>query len=394
MKTSALKVLWVVMLKELLDLMRDRRTVYISLFMGPLIAVGFIVGMGALIQKKTTTQLEKTLELPIVGAEHAPNLVAWLTAQNAVAKPAPDDPEAAIRNQDEDVILRIPEGFAEDWRAGRPALIEILHDSTRDDSRIPVARVTRLLEAYNGTVGALRLLARGVSPGVGQPMRVAQTDLSTPESRVGQALAFLPYLLIMSAFLGGAYLVIDATAGERERQSLEPLLATPASRSMIMSGKIAAACVFGLASLVLMLLAFKFAFAIMPKSGVKVDMSVLAMAKLLLILTPMLLFGTALLTLIAASAKSVKEAQSYMSLLFLLPMVPTIYLLISPVKDALWMMAVPFLSQNQMIMQVLRAETITALEWLVYLGVGFGAGMLLWLVASRLYHREKLAISA
>ena len=163
---------------------------------------------------------------------------------------------------------------------------------------------------------------------------------------------------------------------------------------MIMSGKIAAACVFGIASLVLMLIAFKFSFAIMPKSGVKVDMSVLAMGKLLLILTPMLLFGTSLLTLIAASAKSVKEAQSYMSLLFLLPMVPTIYLLVSPVKDALWMMAVPFLSQNQMIMQVLRAETITALEWTVYLGVGFGAGMLLWLVASRLYHREKLAISA
>lgn len=388
-----MKFLWVVMMKELLDLLRDRRTVMISLFVGPLVIVGLIVGMGAVVQKKTSTQLEKTLELPIVGMDRAPNLVAWLASQNVAPEAASEDPEAAIRNQDEDVIIRIPEDFAEDWRAGRPALIEILHDSTRDDSRIPVARVQRLLEAYNGSVGALRLLARGVSPGIGQPMRVAQTDLSTPESRVGQALAFLPYLLIMSAFLGGAYLVIDATAGERERQSLEPLLATPASREMIMSGKIAAACVFGIASLVLMLVAFKFAFAIMPSGGMKVDVSLLAMAKLLLILTPMLLFGTALLTLIAASAKSVKEAQSYMSLLFLLPMVPTFYLMISPVKDALWMMAVPFLSQNQMIMQVLRAETITAMEWLVYLGVGFGCGMALWLIAARLYHREKLAIS-
>ena len=201
-------------------------------------------------------------------------------------------------------------------------------------------------------------------------------------------------MLIMSAFLGGAYLVIDATAGERERQSLEPLLATPASRSMIMSGKIAAACVFGFASLVLMLIAFKLAFWIMPAGGVKVDVSIPAIAKLLLILTPMLLFGTALLTLIAASAKSVTEAQSYMSLLFLLPMVPTFYLLISPVKDQLWMLAVPFLSQNQMIMQVLRAEVITAAEWAVYLGVGFGIGAVLWLLAARLYHREKLAISA
>ena len=389
-----MKFLWVVMLKELLDLLRDRRTVYISLLVGPLVIVGLIVGMGAVVQKKTATQLEKTLELPIVGAEHAPNLVAWLSSQNVKPEDAPADPENAIRLQDEEVIIRIPQSFAEDWRAGRPALIEILHDSTRDDSRIPVARVTRLLGGYNDSVGALRLLARGVSPGVGQPLRVAQTDLSTPESRVGQALAFLPYMLIMSAFLGGAYLVIDATAGERERQSLEPLLATPASRSMIMSGKIAAACVFGFASLVLMLIAFKLAFWIMPAGGVKVDVSIPAIAKLLLILTPMLLFGTALLTLIAASAKSVKEAQSYMSLLFLLPMVPTFYLLISPVKDQLWMLAVPFLSQNQMIMQVLRAEVITAAEWAVYLGVGFGIGAVLWLLAARLYHREKLAISA
>ena len=389
-----MKSLWVVMLKELLDLMRDRRTVYISLFVGPLVIVGLIVGMGTVVQKKTATQLEKTLEIPIIGAEHAPNLVTWLTAQNIKPKDAPPDPDVAIRNQDEDVIIRVADDFAENWRAGKPALIEILHDSTRDDSRIPVARVTRLLDGYSQTVGALRLLARGVSPGVGQPMRVASTDLSTPESRIGQALAFLPYLLVMSAFLGGAYLVIDATAGERERQSLEPLLATPASRSMLMSGKIAAACVFGVASLVLMLIAFKFAFWIMPSGGIKVDVSVLAMAKLLLILTPMLLFGTALLTLIAASAKSVKEAQSYMSLLFLLPMVPTFYLMISPVKNQLWMLTVPFLSQNQMIMQVLRAETITPTEWATYLSVGFAVGAVLWLLAARLYHREKLAISA
>ena len=388
-----MKSLWVVMLKELLDLMRDRRTVMISLIVGPLVGVGFIVGLQALIVNKTATQLEKTLELPIVGAEHAPNLVAWLASQNVKPKAPSANPEQAIRDQDEDVILRIPADFAADWRAGRPALIEILHDSTRDDSRIPVARVSRLLQGYSETVGALRLLARGISPGVGQAVRVAQTDLSTPQSRAGQALAILPYLLILSAFLGGAYLVIDTTAGERERQSLEPLLATPASRAMIMSGKIAAACVFGFASLVLMLLAFKFAFAIAPSGGVKADVSVVAMIKLLVILTPMLLFGTALLTLIAASAKSVKEAQSYMSLLFLLPIVPTMYLLISPVKNELWMLAVPFLSQNQMIMQVLRAEVITAAEWAVYLGVGFGIGAVLWLLAARLYHREKLAIS-
>lgn len=388
-----MKSMFVVMNKELLDLARDRRTVLISLLMGPLLIVGLVVGMGAVMQKKFSTQMQKTLEVPVIGAEHAPNLVDWLRRSNIDPMPAPEDPEGAIAAQDEDVILRIPADYAENWRRSKPALVEILHDSTRDDSRIPVTRVMTVLQGYGQQVGALRLLARGIDPAVGMPVMVAQTDLSTPSSRVGQALAFLPYFLIMSAFVGGAYLVIDATAGERERQSLEPLLATPASRAAIMSGKILAACVFGAFSLVLMLAAFKLAFWLAP-GNTRVDVSLLAMAKMLLILTPTLLFGTSLLTVISASVKSVKEAQSYMSILFLLPMLPTFYLLISPVKNQLWMLAVPFLSQNQMIMKVLRGEAILAQEWAFYLIVGFVVAGVLWFIASRMYHRERLAVSA
>jgi len=382
----------VVMMKELIDLARDRRTVLISLLMGPILIVGLVVGMGAVMQKKTATQMEKTLEVPLIGAEQAPNLVAFLASHNIEASAPPADAAQAIAQQEADVVLRIADDYAAQWRAGKPALVEILFDSTRDDSRIPVARVSSVLAAYGQQAGALRLLARGIDPGAGRPLLAAQVDLATPMSRVGQALAFLPYFLIMSAFLGGAYLVIDVTAGERERQSLEPLLATPASRRAIMSGKILAACVFGVMSLVLMLAAFKAAFWLAP-AGVKVDVSLLAMAKLLLILLPTVLFGTCLLTVISASVKSVKEAQSYMSLLFLVPMLPTFFLLISPVKNEPWMLTVPFLAQNQMIMMVLRGEAISLPEWALYSAVGLVIAAALWWVAARMYHREHLAVS-
>ena len=389
-----MKSMLTVMMKELKDLVRDRRTLFIALLMCPLLMPAIIIGMGGLISKKINSQLEETLKVPVIGAEHAPNLVAWLEGQNLEIESAPADPGKAIRDQDEDVILRIDAGYSEDWRAGRPALVELLHDASRDDSRIPVSRVQNLLNAYSSSAGALRLLARGVSPSVAQPVRVSETDLSTPESRQGQALMILPYLLILSSFLGGAYLVIDATAGERERQSLEPLLATPAARGAIMSGKIAAAAAFGIVSLLLTLVAFKVGFQFAPGLGGKADVSVLAILKLLLVLTPMVLFGTTLLTLIAAGVKSVKEAQSYMSILMLLPMIPSVILMVNPVKNQLWMLTVPFLAQNQMIMKVLRQEQTTALEWAAYLGVGFGLGALMWMLAARMYHREKLAISA
>ena len=390
-----MKIVWTVMHKELLDLFRDRRTVLLGLFMAPLLFPALILGMGTMAEQRARTQLEGTLELPVIGADRAPNLVAYLATQNIDVIDPPDDPKVAIRDQDYEVILNIPEDYAELWRESRPALVEVLYDSSRQDSRIPVSRVESALRAYSRQVATMRLIVRGVDPALGEAVVPGRRDVSTPEARRGMALAFLPYLLILSAFLGGAYLVIDVTAGERERQSLEPLLATPSSREAIMSGKIAAACAFGMLGLFLILLSFKLSFQFAGTGPFRgVDVSIAAMGKLLAILAPMVLVGTTLLTLISASVKSVKEAQSYMSVLMLLPIIPTIVLLISPVKNQLWMFAVPFLAQNQAILMVLRAEAISPLQWLVYAGAGFGLGLLLWLAAARLYHREKLAISA
>ena len=390
-----MKTLITVMLKELAEIFRDRKIIINGLLIMPLVFPVLILGMGALAENRAKTQLESELKLPVIGAEIAPNLVAFLATQNITAEAAPEDPDGLILRQEKDVILRIAPDFADDWRASRAATVEILHDSSRQDSSIPVRRVERALQAYSRQAGAIRLIARGIDPSLGSAVSVTYRDLATPEAKRGMLLAFLPYVLILSAFLGGAYLVMDATAGERERQSLEPLLATPAGRGAIMSGKIAAACVFGMVGLLLTLLSFKLSFGFVDSGPFKgVDVSLLAVAKLLLILLPMVLIGTTLLTLISASVKTLKEAQSYMAFLMFLPILPTIILMVNPVKNALWMFATPFLAQNQLILMVLRAETITALQWATYLGAGFGLGALLWLVAARLYHREQLAISA
>ena len=380
--------------KELTDMFRDRRTVAISLVIGTLLGPLLMFGMIKLMANRVSSQMEKPLILAVEGVEHAPNLVAWLKGQNIIIKPAPKNIDAAIADQSEDVVMRISPDYGTQWRKSLPAKVELIHDSTRQDASIPVQRVENLLENYGRTVGTLRLLARGVSPTAIQSIQIAHRDLATPQSRAGQILSFLPYLLILTAFLGGAYLIIDVTAGERERQSLEPLLATPASRTSIMSGKILAACVFGLISLVISLMAFKICFLFSTGLGVKVELLMSTIALLLIVLIPILLIGACLLTLIAASVKSVKEAQSYMSILMMLPLLPTIILMVNPVKNQLWMFSVPFLSQNQMIMKLVRGEVISNVEWVVYLLAGFSLAGVLWTIAARMYHREKLAISA
>ena len=390
----SLAAIWTVACKELVDLLRDRKTMALSLLLGPVIIPLLILGMGTLAEKKMRTQLESTLELPVVGADRAPNLVAFLETRNIKPLPAPADPDQAVRDQDHEVVLRIDAQFGEQWRGSRPAQVELVYDSSRQDSQIPVGRVRGVLHEYSRTVGVLRGIQRGVSPEAGFAVQVGQRDVATPEARRGMMLMFLPYMLILFSFLGGAAVVIDVTAGERERQSLEPLLATPAARAAIMSGKILAACLLGMFSLLLIVLALKLSFQFASGPMQLVDVSVPVMAQLLLVLLPMVLVGTTLLTLISASVKSVKEAQSYLSMLMFLPIIPTIVLMVNPIKNELWQFSVPFLAQNQMILKLVRGEAITVQEWGVYLAAGFGLGLVLWLLAARLYHKEQLAISA
>lgn len=392
--SNFIATLWAVMRKELRDISRDRRTLALVLLMGPVLYPALMLGMGALMESRTRTQLDKVLEVPVVGAQHAPNLVAFLATRGIQAIASPGDLDAAIARQDIDVALEVDADFGEDWQAGRPAVVQVVHDSTRRNAEIPVARVKSALGGYRDQVGMLRLMARGIDPSVTNAVSIGTRDLATEDAKRGMLLSvILPYLLILTSFIGGAYLILDATAGERERQSLEPLLATPATRGAIVSGKIAAACALGLLSLLLTLLAFKASAQLAPGLGRMLDVSFLAMGKMLLILVPMLFIGTALLTYLAASAKSMKEAQSHMTWLMLLPMVPTFVLMVNPIKTQLWQFAVPFLAQNQLLLKVIRAEPIAAEIWAVYLAAGFGLAALLWLAAVRRYHQEKLAIA-
>ncbi len=388
------RTVFTVMRKELRDLSRDRRTLALALFLGPLLYPALMLGMGYLTENRIRTQVDKTLEIPMVGAEHAPNLVKFLATNGINAAAAPANLDAAIRSQEIDAALRISPDYAEDWRNGRPALVEIIRDSTRRDADIPTQRLQAALSTYSQQVGALRLLARGVDASVARPVNIGLQDMATPEAKQGMLLSvLLPYLLILTSFIGGAYLILDATAGERERQSLEPLLATPAPRSAVVSGKIAAACVIGLTTLLLTLLAFKFSAQFAGTLGRQLNVSFLAIGKMLLILVPMLFIGTSLLTYLAASAKSMKEAQSHMTWLMLLPMIPTFALMANPLKSQLWQFAVPFLAQNQLLLKVIRNEYISAQTWGIYVAAAFGVAALLWFAAVRRYHQEKLAIA-
>ena len=385
-----------VFLKEVTENLRDKKTVVNALVMGPLLGpIFFAIMMGFIITKQLDSA-EKPLEVPVVGAQNAPNLVAWLEQQGLVVKAAPQDPDAAIRNRDARAVLMIPPDYASRWRDGETAQVQVLFDSSDQDGRAPVARLTGLLEGYSRQQSALRVAARGMHPAVLTPVAVAERDIASTQQRAGQLLSFLPYLLVLGAFLGGMYLAIDTTAGERERQSLEPLLVNPASRAQIVLGKLGATFGFAMVSMMLSLVAFAVAFQYIPldRLGMKVDFGAGLILRAGLLMVPLVMVFAALQTIVAAYAKSYREAQTYLSLLMLLPMLPSVILMINPMKGELWMSAVPLLSQNVLIMALARGETVALLDFALSFGASLAmAGLLVW-IAVRIYHREQLAVSA
>ena len=392
-----MRALWVVLRKELLDAFRDRRMVVVAFLVMPLAVPLVLAGTAGLGARKQAEQLEASLRVPVIGAARAPNLIAWLAQHDVVALAAPADAIDDVRAQRHDVVLRIDVDYADDWRAGRPARVELVFDSSRPlASGATIARVRSLLDGYSETVGTLRLIARGVQPAVANPLQVGMRDVATPASRFDLSQQLLPYLLLLLAFIGGMQLAIDATAGERERQSLEPLLATPAPREAIISAKILATAIFALTSVTVTLLAYRVSFDLMPTGIVDTSFALgpAALSRLFLVILPVVLLGATVLTALAAFARSYREAQGYLPLLIFLPMVPTLVLLVAPVRTQLWMLAVPFLGQNQLILKILRSEPIGIEEWAVNLGAGLLLVLVVWLIAARLYHREQLAASS
>ncbi len=385
-----------VFLKEVTENLRDRKTLVNALVMGPLLGPILFAAMMGFIITKQIKSAEKPLEVPVVGAEHAPNLVGWLQRQGVVVLPAPAEAEAAVRDRTSRAVLIIPSAYASHWRKGETAQVEVLFDSSDQDSRAPVSRLNGLLESYGRQHSALRLTVRGLHASLLQPVVVSERDLASTQQRAGQLLSFLPYLLVLGAFLGGMYLAIDTTAGERERQSLEPLLVNPATRAQIVLGKLGATFSFAMASMMLSLIAFAIAFQYIPldKLGMKVDFGLPLILRAGLLMVPLVMVFAALQTIVAAYAKSYREAQTYLSLLMLLPMLPSIILMINPMKGELWMSAVPLLSQNVLIMALARGETVSLASFAMSFGATLALALGLVWVAVRIYHRESLAVSA
>ena len=356
-------LLGVVFRKEVVDSLRDRRTLAMVLFFpvfGPIVLAATL----SLVSRQAREVDEKPLALPVVAPERAPNLMAFLAERDVEVKPAPADPAAAVRAGDADVVLEIPADHAEALRAARPAPLKLYLDPSRQSARPAAARIRALLESYSHRIGVQRLVLRGVHPAATTALAIEEVDLATPQSRAALLLSTLPYFLVVALFIGGMSVAIDATAGERERQSLEMLLLHPVPRAAVVLGKLAAAAAFSAAALVETTIGFALVPWLVPMEqlGFSIRLDPAVLARIVVLMAPLLLLVCGFILLVASRARTFRAAQSSVSFMMLVPATPGIVLALVPIKLKLWMLAVPAFGEQLLVNRMLRGEPVEAAQ--------------------------------
>ena len=389
------RTLVTVFLKEIVDNLRDRRSLASALIMGPIfgpILFAFVISLSI---ERSLDDVEETMKLPVVGQEYAPNLVRYLESRNIEITDGPADPDAAaaaVRTGLHDVVLVIPEDFGAQLAATIPARVKLYSDGANTQGGREARRAARALSAYNRELAAIRLSARGIDPLVLRPINIDDIDVSTPSGRSAMLLGMMSYFFIFALLMGGMYLAIDSTAGERERGSLEPLLSLPVTRTQLILGKIAATGVFMAFSLMLSLLSFFVVLKFMPleKLGMTPNFGLAVVVAAFFLLAPFILLGASLMTLVASFTKSYKEAQTWISVVLIAPTLPILIVSILTLRPQLGFMFVPSLSQHLILVDMVKNEPLNGLHIAISVFSTLVFGALLTWACARLYRREGL----
>jgi len=381
--------------KEFRENLRERRTLFSALILGPLIGPLLFAATLSLHIERGADEGDRPLELAVAHGERAPNLIGFLQQYGVHLTPVDYDADAArsaVQSRRHPQVLIVGEGFGAHLADGMPAPLLLYADASDLGGSAERARLRALIGQYASLLARLRVAVRGIDPLVVSPIALQDIDVSTPATRSVLLLGTLTYLVLLTMLMGGMYLAIDATAGERERGSLEPLLTVAVRREQLIFGKILATCAYMTLSLVLTVTEFAVVlhFTGLERFGMSVNFGPWVAARVILFCLPLVPLGAALMTIVAAYTRSYREAQTYLALVLLVPTLPLVFAGIMDLRARLPLMAVPSLGQHFLITSLLRDQPLPRTYVVTSVAATLALAALLIALAGRLYRREAL----
>ncbi|MCB1045986.1 MAG: ABC transporter permease [Calditrichaeota bacterium] len=355
--------------KEILELLRDRRTL-ISTILVPVLAMPLLIGGMVLVARNQINKLQtETIPLVVRQLESAPG-VASLLEQTPRLEQTPDpDPalpaDSLIARGLATLVLEcdssLATAFVELRQSGAqdvPA-VHLYYNSTKDEAQLAARELVAGLERLRSGQLSGWLAEEGISERALEPWVIRQYDVATEERRKSEMIArFLPYLILVLVVQSLAYPAMELTAGEKERHTIETLLVNPVSRVDLVLGKFTAISALGMGSAVVTL-GSQLGFLMYLNSRIDLigqasfSLSPFAALVALLFLLPFTLFFAALMLMVSLYARSMKEAQSYVAPMMMLVIFPSMMSMI-PGLELNWATAlVPVYNVTLMLKQVL-----------------------------------------
>jgi sodium transport system permease protein len=296
--------------------------------------------------------------------------------------------------QERNIELMIPDDFVENMQEGRVITITLRADFSEKALNSPIRRVKNEISLYGQSIGAKRLIVRGIDPRLLRPININDQDTSQPNSNAMFISLMLGLYVLMAAFMSGLSVAIDSSAGERERNVLEMLLCQPVSTFKIVLAKLCCASTISIigVTLTLVLTSFSVSFVDLTKIGATFNLDIYMVLFLILLLLPISFFASALQLFVSFQAKSFKEAQSTVSMIIMLPAMIPVALMFIDDKPA-WLDWLPVSGQSLLMDDLFKG---LAINWAAFAGtaiVTIGITAVLVTVLSLSLKSEKVVLA-
>jgi sodium transport system permease protein len=377
----SLRNIRVVYRKELREALRDRRTVISSLLVPLLLFPILTAGLGAAISALVGKAKEEIPKIMILGGEDSPEILAEIHKLNHVdILPATSDWKAKVIDKQVRAVVEIPAGFQDSLMKQQIGLLRIYDYDGDLKSSVAADSIQKQLEEYRGNLVKVNLAAKNLPEAALKPFEVKQQNVAPPE-KVGAAAfgGLIGYMVILLCLTGSMYPAMDLTAGEKERGTMETILSSPISRLDLVLGKFFLVLTTALATAALSVTSMGISFFVLgkahafDKAGAEAAQQMqlqihfhTVLSIFIMVLPVAVLFAAALMT-VAVFAKSYKEAQSYVSPMMFIVIIPAVCAMLPIDLDAK-LALVPILNAS-----LLCKELVTDTYHWNYIAIIFGS---------------------
>lgn len=393
-------IIGIVYRKELLDALRDRRTlismIVIPILLFPVITVGF----GYIAAKLMRKARQEGSAIMLRGAEYAPTLAEKLRQTEGLnIIPPSEDYVQQINDKKVRAAVEFPPGFETQLEAntGEPPTLKIFFYQGELRSRIAVQSIRQVINDYRDQLIEQRLTRAGLSPELLTPFQPEEENVASEEKVSGNILgALLPYFIIILCLNGAVYPAMDLTAGEKERGTIETILASPVGRAELVLGKFL--LVFTASVITAVLALSSFAVTLTVSSGFLQRMtgrdlhfaiSVKSVAAVFIMILPLAVLFSAALMAISLLAKTYKEAQSYVQPMVVVVILPAIASMLPGVELNPKLALVPILNVSLVSKEIFTGNYPWGLIAMIFGSSCIYAAAALF-VAVRQFHREEV----